>query len=293
MDVNGSIGYRAAELNVVTVTPPEGIGGGTEGILCNGIDYADVDIDQHIDKAALKDGVETAEPYFGGRIMNLTGTVYGANRGRFFDMVQLLRRTFNARLAYLEDPVNKGFLPLTYSVPTDRWDEFPERQIDLMMFLSPRSLKTSFDRKASGGPDGSALATQWRAQLLARDPLIYAAEETVIAVSGSIDGTLPNRGDYPAVPVVVWTLEAPAGTITLSIDGVAIVVTIPLGTAGRILTYDGRTKLLSLTDAGVTTRRMDLMNAPVHPVIPAGGASYSHSATVSVVGTVTYRETYA
>jgi hypothetical protein len=290
MDVKGSIGYRAVELNVVTTTPPEGIGGGTEGITCNGIDYADVDIDQHVDKAALKDGIETAEPYFGGRIMNLTGTVYGSNRGRFFDMVQLLRRTFNARLAYLEDPTNKGFLPLTYSVPTDRWDEFPERQIDLLMYLSPRSLKMSFDRKSSGGVDGDALATQWRSQLLASDPLIYAQVATVIAVSDVVSGaTLVNRGDYPAVPAFSWIVGAAAGTITFTIDGVTVIITIPVGAVNRVFTYDGKTKMVKVD--GV--RRMDLMNAPVHPVIPAGGGSYSHSATVPVTGTLIYRETYA
>lgn len=296
MDINSDVTYRTLLINFVGHTPPDGIDQGIEGITLDEVDYSDVSIAQTIEKSANKDGVDVGEPFLAARTMDLTGTVYGVTRAKMFDDLQVLRRTFNARSAFREDPVNKGFLPLYFSVPTDRVDEFPERRIDLKAYLLPRSLRVRSNRDRDGGKEGDAAAARWTAQLQARDPLIYGAEDVVVPWGQwGNGGVLPNRGDMEAVVQATWTVGVTAGTISLTIDGVELVVTVPAGSAGRVITYDGRSRILRLLDNGVLTTRMDLMSADTHPVVAPGGSPYNHVITDATLttGSLSYSESYA
>lgn len=291
IDCSASQVYRTLELNSATLTPPAYIGGGIEGIQVEQANLSDVDVVQYVEKRALADGMDSGDLYLGARRLQLQGSIYGLSRAKLFDSIRDLRRAFSPKAAELEG--DDGFLPYTFSVPTDDIENYPDRVILLKLYVAPRSLTIVTNRDRQGGKEASAGAVPWQATLIGKDPAIYGATPVTNTLPEEFFGWT-NRGDFPAVPSLTVVVGAAAGTVTATIGTGTLTITVPAGAIGRIFRYDGATKLLTLD----SVNRMDLMGltpAATHPLVPTGVSVSRVTAAGATITSMTlsFTETYA
>lgn len=291
IDCSASQVYRTLELNSATLTPPAYIGGGIEGIQVEQANLSDVDVVQYVEKRALADGMDSGDLFLGARRLQLQGSIYGLSRGKFYDFIRDLRRAFSPKAAELEG--SDGFLPYTFSVPTDDIDNYPTRVIPLKLYVAPRSLTIVTNRDRQGGKAASGLSVPWQATLVGKDPLIYAVTPKTNTTPGFATNWT-NLGDFPGIPSLTLVVGSAAGTVTVTIGTGTLTITVPAGAVGRIFRYDGATKLLTLD----SVNRMDLMGlTPVatHPLVPLGSSSSSAIASGATITSMTlsFTEAYA
>jgi hypothetical protein len=293
MDLKDSILYQNFDVNSSAVSSDEVIDGGIVGTTIKNVTYDDVAVQQFLEKKALREGMDAGELLSAGRNLSLTGGVFNGRRARAFDDIQTIRRIFSPRLAYLADKAHQGFLPLSYSVPTDREDFYPATKIELYMNVIPRALRgLIFDRHRTGGRAGDALAIPYQVLLYAKDPRQYAKNPTNMALEG---GTALNRGDFPAPLTIALIVGAGPGVVTVVAGGRTLRITVPAGASGRVFTYDGVDGILYVSTAGVVVLSQHLIYTPtLHPEVPVGSSVYTVTgADVVTSGTITFREAYA
>jgi hypothetical protein len=117
----------------------------------------------------------------------MAGTMYGVTRALLSDNLVDLRAALNSRLAYLDEPADKGYQPFYFAIPTNRQADYPSGAIDLRMLAMPRAMQFVTERDKTGGSDGNALAMPWQATMTCKDP--------------SITGALPQEYAYPDTTV--------------------------------------------------------------------------------------------
>lgn len=178
MDTTRDILYRAFLLNDASIRdnidPGTGIGKGITGSIVDSWDFSDVDVVQFTEKKSLQDGMDAGDVFFGARRLRLAGTLYGKTRALLTDQYWELRRVLNPVLAQRESPADKGYLPLYFSVPTNRTVDYVTGAIDLRVLALPRTSQVIWQRDQQGGSDADALAIPWQATFLMKDPTIYS-----------------------------------------------------------------------------------------------------------------------
>lgn len=196
MDTTRDIVYRGFTLNDESisdsVTGGGAIGDGIEGCVVDTVDFADVDVVQWMEKRSQSDGMDVGEVNYGSRRIRMAGTLYSKARTTLFDQLFTMRAALNAVLAQREEPLDHGYRPLYFSVPTDRTDDYPEAVIPLQIRAMPRALQAVFNRDHTGGQaDTDALAIPWQATFLCRDPGIYSQDpvEVNFTATSVVTGT--------------------------------------------------------------------------------------------------------
>lgn len=187
MDLNALIIYRGFTLNDPDVEPDPGtgIGDGIEGCVIDSFDISDVDVIQFMEKRSLQDGMDAGDVYLGARRIRLAGTLYGKTRALLYDSLASLRAALSPTLAFLEEPLDKGYQPMYFSVPTNRADDYPSGAIELRALALPRAFQAVLQRDQLGGHDGDALAIPWQATFVMRDPSIQGESPQDYAIADS------------------------------------------------------------------------------------------------------------
>jgi hypothetical protein len=290
-DPHESVTYREFDLNDGDRNAPAGP---LVGCILESIDWTSVRGVGYTEKRARGDGNDAGlDVWLGPRRFPMRGTIYGATRGDTFDRLTDLIAALTPTLAFDDDDENMGFLPLAFSQPTDRTDDWPDSVKSLYLLIRPLGTPAfPWNRDRTGGLDAKGFGVQWACDVEAKDPRLYV-EDAVSATLGAT-GDLANRGTYNS-PLTI-TIVLPASTLTtVRYVGAGTDMTITAdGTGAQTLVWDGENQVLKRTVSGVTTVRNDLVThdaATTFPIVPPGGGSYEVF-TTGTVGASTITGTY-
>lgn len=288
MDTQNDIEYRSFLLNDASIRDSidagPGLGKGIAGSVVDSWDFSDVDVVQFLEKRAQQDGMDAGDVSHGARRLRMAGTLYGKTRALLYDAYWDLRAALNPVLAQREEPLDKGYRPLTFTVPTNRIEDYPDLLIPLQVFALPRAQQAVWQRDQQGGQPGDGLAIPWQATFLMKDPLIYGLTPQDIDLSGggTVAGDFANRGKYISSLNMLVVVTATGGSITISAGGATITITVPASTGNRTIRYKGADKILTVEENSVEVIRYDLLSlgtAQVHPIIPPGLSPYTFTFT--------------
>jgi hypothetical protein len=305
MDTTRDILYRAFLLNDSNIREnidaDTGIGKGITGSVVDSWDFSDVDVVQNLQKKSLRDGQDAGDVFLGQRRLRIAGTLYGKTRALLFDNYWELRRVLNPVLAQRESPADKGYLPLYYSVPTNRIVDYPLGTIDMRLLAMPRAQQLIWQRDQQGGEDHNSLAIPWQATFVCKDPSIMADVplDYDLSAGGTVAGNFANRGTYIAPLNMLIVVGAAAGTIAVSAGGAEnFIITVPASTGNRTIRYKGDDGIVTFEEPGqIEGLRMgSIPLTMVHPTIPAGISAYSVTFTgvsVQAGSHMWFWETYA
>ena len=259
---------------------PSGFGTGISGSVVDSWDDSDTDVVQYVEKKSLADGNDAGDVFLGGNRIRVSGTLYGKTRGLLFDIVADFRRIMNPVLAQRESPSDHGYLPLYFSVPTNRLADYADGAIDLLKYAMPRSRQLMFLRDQQGGQEYNALAIPWQATFICKDPTTYSAvpaDYDLGTTTGTRTGNFVNRGNYIAPLNMLIIVGTAAGSITVSGGGaVNFVITVPASSANRTIRYHGRDKIITFEENSIETLQMGSVPVSmVHPLVPEGTSGYT------------------
>jgi hypothetical protein len=286
MDLTRDITYRGFTLNDSTVEDNFVAGGGTgtgiTGCVVDSVDTSDVDVVQFTEKRSQQDGLEAGEPFLGGRRIRMAGTLYGVSRAALFDQLADLRAALSPVMAYRDEPLEYGYQPLYFSVPTTRTDagDYPSGVIPLRILAMPRAFQATINRDMHGGDDTDALAIPWQATFVAKDPTVQGEEYQDYDLSGSspVSGNFVNRGNYLCPLNMLIATGTAAGTISFSGAGTVFTITVPASTGNRTIRFKGEDKVLTVEEDSVEVTRMDLLSFTgtyTWPLVEPGTTAYT------------------
>jgi hypothetical protein len=284
VDPLGDVTYRGFTLNdsaiEENVTGGDGAGTGIVGSVIDTFDFSDVDLVQYMEKRSQQDGMDAGQPFQGARRIRIAGTLYDLSRALLFDRLADLRSALNAVLAYREDPESLGYLPLYFSVPTNRVEDYFDGEIALRVLAMPRALSHQTDRDQLGGEELDALAIPYQATLICKDPSIMAAlpQEYSLSAGGTVSGTLSNRGNFICPVNIILLVGAAAGTVACTIGDTVFTISVPASSGNRIIRYKGEDKVMTLEEDSVETLRMDLLTSSgdtTWTTVDPGSSAYS------------------
>lgn len=189
MDTSRDILYRGVLLNdediLDNLTGGGETGTGLVGCKLDSFDLSDVDIVQWNEKRSQGDGNDAGDVFQGMRRIRLAGTLYAVTKTLLFDALFDLRAALNPVLAQRESPLDYGYLPLYFGVPTNRTVDYPTGAIDLFINAMPRAFQQITNDDQIGEDDDDALAIPWQATLLCRDPGIYGVDAPDVAFTAT------------------------------------------------------------------------------------------------------------
>jgi hypothetical protein len=257
-------------------------GSGISGCVVDTFDLTDVDVVQWLEKRSQADGSDAGEAFLGVRRIRLAGTLYATTRLTLFDELFELRAALNPVLAQREEPLDRGYRPLYFSVPTNRAADYPSGAIDLMVKALPRGIQHVTQRDDLGGDDDDPLAIPWQATFICRDPGIYAASAVNIdieaaAAPATVAGTWSNRGNYLGKFNALLVVDAAAGTIAATVGDSVFTVTVPASTGSRTIRIKDD-KVITFEESSVETLQMSSIafsGDTTWPLIDPGDTPYS------------------
>jgi hypothetical protein len=199
VDLTREIIYRNFVLNDASIFTDLAAEQPISGCVVDSVDFSDADVVQFIEKRSQMDGMDAGDAWLGARRIRMSGTLYGTTRADLFDRLWSLRAAMSPVLAQREEPGDRGYRPLYFTVPTNDADYVADSGlIDLRVLALPRSFDASIMRDLEGGSDLDSLAIPWQATFICKDPSIMGATPidatftTSVLVTGA---TGQNTGD--------------------------------------------------------------------------------------------------
>ena len=298
MDLTRPVTYRGLDINDVWL--PDQAGQPVNGFRLDDARFLPVNGVGYKEKRSLADGFDAARVFLGMRQVFLRGTLFRLTKAELHDSLRLLRQTFNPVLAYADDPINHGYLPLRFKVPTtDAY--FESGFIDAQVYARPVDMPgTMYPRDAAYGADGRGFSEVFEVMLDCVDPRIYNQTATTITLDNtSGNGTTENHGDYQS-PLLIETFASAdqTGSRTLHITGfgTSMTVTIPEGFADRTVIVDSAKKVATMVVDGNETLRMDLVQFDAGftwPLCQPGSNIYDYTTTGgATTAAIIYREAF-
>lgn len=292
MDLTRPVRFRGLNLNTAASA---GAGDPISGIALEQVLIGGAPGVGYVEKRSMADGYDASDVYLGRRVWRARATVYGLTRADLFDRVQDLMSCIHPTASYLDDVGAKGYLPLTYEVPTMDVDNWTEETADgiglgyayrtLQVYARPLGQPDQIiDRDRIGGSmnKGLAVPMQWAWDLI--DPRVYVQEEQSVSLAGAgpfLNVAIENRGDYPTPVNILLIVPAgqPAGSVDFTIGtSSGFTITVPDSTEEQVIRYSARAKVLTVTEEAVETVRMDLLDLQgedTHPQIMPGEGAFS------------------
>jgi len=193
MDLTREVVFRNYTLNDASLHDDMVAGEPLAGCVLDSADYSDVDVTQFIEKRSQQDGMDAGDVFLGTRRLRVGGTVYGLNRADLYDRLWALRAALSPVLSQREEPMDRGYRPMYFSVPTNDPDYSGEGGIiQLQIKAMPRAFSASFMRDVNGGEDEDALAIPWQATFVCKDPSIMSASPYAMTMLGNSVVTATN-----------------------------------------------------------------------------------------------------
>lgn len=312
--LDAPVEYNGFQLNTI-----EELGNGVRrGCMLEEFDYGRSQGMGYTEKRSQDDGLDASDVFMGARYISLTGTVYGRTPGDTFDLLQQVRSALTPTIAYDVGQADYGYIPLTFSLPTEdtafptgtpdvyvKELEFRARPVGQPQFSIRRDTGSlaggSMETPSNLGEKGSAV--QWHATLECKDPRMYVRPDIWIPFTGNITGqAITNRGDYPAPLDVLLgvTSSTATGKVQIDVGGSSLIIALGVMT-NAVVRYSGQLKVLTVQTTGIDTLRMDLLTlgtSQQHPKVqPKDGEVFNVIVTPTVVlaaGTrLMYSESFA
>jgi hypothetical protein len=286
MDLTKNIIYRSFTLNdeniVTNIVAGNGIGGGISGCVVDSVDYSDVDVVQFLEKRSLEDGMDAGDVYKGARRVRMAGTLYGLSRADLYDRWLDLRAALDPVLAQADEPADKGYQPLYFSIPTLDLVNFPSGYRDMRILVMPRAISAMIQKDSLGGDDEDSLAIPWQATFLARDPRITAQTEQDYTFTAGAphtnSGNLVNRGNHYAVLNMLIEVTSAGGSIAVQAGTSVFTLTVPASTGNRIIRLKGDDKIITVEEGSVEVTSMSMIafsGSNTWPQVQPGTHGYS------------------
>lgn len=286
MDTTRDIIYRSYTLNdeniEASIVGGGAAGSGIVGCVVDTFDFSDVDVVQWLEKRSQADGSDAGDAFLGPRRVRVAGTLYAATRNTLYDELFNLRAALNPVLAQREEPLDKGYRPLYFSVPTNRLADYPSGAIPLMVKALPRGIQHVTQRDNIGGDDDEALAIPWQATFICKDPGIYSADPVSVDITAAAApvtqaSTWSNRGTYLGKFNALFVVDSAAGTIAVTVGDSVFTITVPSSTVSRTIRVKDD-KVLTFEENDVETPQMSRIaftGDTTWPLIDPGTTSYS------------------
>jgi hypothetical protein len=293
VDLARPVIYRGITLNDAASTGPGG-GNTVVGMRLTRVSYSIVSTHGYTEKNALKDGMSASDVFMGIRRVDMAGEVYGEDKAELFDRLALLRYALTPTTAYAAAPADKGYLPLTFFVPTAKVSDWPtgyiQQSIRCRPIAQPEWMVTH-EAIDSNVPRGFVIPVSMGFE--AKDPLIYHPTRIVEYFDGTADsGSLRNRGTYPTpLNFVLRRSGSLTGSCLFVFVGMGanMSVTIPADTVDRYVIVDSANRVVYYDRGDGPELRMDLIDTerasgytwPTVPPTPEGESAsiYSWTAT--------------
>jgi len=162
VDLGRAVTVRGLNINSVVETA-----GVLEGYTVDTMDISEVGFRQFREPLALRDGHALGPIWKGGRTISLTGTIYGATRGRALAKWNALDALCYPTAGYIADPTTFGFEPVYFY-------EVLSPLVQRYIYARSNGLRVEWDRRWFGGNDSTPLAIPYALSFVAKDPLIYS-----------------------------------------------------------------------------------------------------------------------
>jgi hypothetical protein len=286
MDTTRDIIFRTYVLNdediESSIVGGGAAGSGITGCVVDTFDFSDVDVVQWMEKRSQADGSDAGDASLGPRRIRVAGTLYATTRNTLFDELFTLRAALNPVLAQREEPLDKGYRPLYFSVPTNRLADYPAGAIELMVKALPRGIQHVTQRDSIGGEDDESLAIPWQATFICKDPSIYGASPVEVDITAAAApvtqaATWDNRGTYLGKFNALFVVDAAAGSIAVTVGDSTFTITVPASTVSRTIRVKDD-KVLTFEESGAETLQMSRIaftGDTTWPLIDPGVTNYS------------------
>jgi hypothetical protein len=193
--------------------------------MIDSVDFSMVGVSAFTEDTPLVDGIDSYDPYLGGRQINMIISVYGDTYGDFWDKITALNFAFQA----MPRAANTG----TYAAldaDGKRKMSFSQPKASgsysLYMMVRPAAMpRFVVDNASVAGISERGYSTKVQVSLISEDPYKYF--ETAVTTSTTLSGTtgsisVVNSGTTVAWPTVTWNrtssaaISATLGSYTVS-----------------------------------------------------------------------------
>lgn len=228
-----------APLDLNSVRDPASVGSAPlSGYSVEQVDFSSVPVTAFSEDTPLVDGIDSYDPYLGGRQINMIIFVYGNTVGDFWDKVNDLNEAMQAQPKAADTGTYPaleadGRRKLSFTQISDAASDY-----SLYMMVRPLSMPRSVTEKsASSGIESKGYAAIFQVSLLAEDPYKYFSSTRSFTRTGSGSISVINSGTTVVWPTVTWanatsaTLSATLGADTVSHSAVSTSVTDTFKTA--------------------------------------------------------------
>jgi len=212
MDLSAAVTIQrpgAAPLDINSIRDPNAVGSAPiSGYMIEQVDFSVVSVTAFVEDTPLVDGIDSYDPYLGGRQINIVLSVYGSTYADFWDKMNALNFAFQAQ----PRAANVGTYPaleadgkrkLSFSQPS------AAGTASLYMMVRPIALpRFTIDSASSAGIAERGYSQRVQLSLLAEDPYKYAANSSTFSRTGTGTISVVNNGNTVAWPTVTWNLTA-------------------------------------------------------------------------------------
>jgi hypothetical protein len=237
--------------------------------------YAAVQTDGYVDKAALRDGVNVTESYLGGRNIDMVVSVYGSTTGDFWDRIDALSSATQPMPQAFS--ANYGIRPLRFYQPS--WNlaaDFPDG-VELDMNVRPVSLPVyGVSRRNSIGKPKDGFSQPVQLRFLAPNP-----RKTLSAARALASAYTTHRGSATVYPLLTKA-SCTAGqvvTFSWSSGGTSSTVVVTAVAAGAIA--------IDMETMGQTNCRLNHTSTTGDFLVYPGTVTYGGTSTASTIITFT------
>ena len=170
---------------------------------------------QNLEPFPDRDGSQTYQPFDLFKMFRVRGWARATSLRKLYDSISAINQKFHPVLAYNADTstFNKGYLPLTFNVPTNDTANYATGLIACQYYVQAQRPPIAQDTKFNG------LNARIDFLLRAADPRRY--QQTTSSANRTGNGTITcvnTLATYPSYPVItiVTSVTAPSGSLTLT-----------------------------------------------------------------------------
>jgi hypothetical protein len=213
--------------------------------------YSSVSVTAFTEDTPQVDGVDSYDPYLGGRQIVLMVNVYGATHGLFWDNVNALNQALQA-MPKAADTSTYPALPadgrrkLSFYQDTDSSNPSGvSGYFQMYLMVRPIAMpRFVIEKSASSGTTTRGYAAKFQVSLIAEDPYRYLQATRTVSRTGSGTLTVNNYGTTIAWPVVTIGGGASATPVSLTLGSETVThSSVPSG--GIVDTYKSAASTVS------------------------------------------------
>jgi hypothetical protein len=226
MDLSAAVTIQrpgAAPLDINSVRDPSAVGSSpVSGYMIESVDFSMIGVSAFTEDTPLVDGIDSYDPYLGGRQINMIISVYGNTYADFWDKITALNFAFQAMPRAADTGTYAaldadGKRKLSFTQPKTGGT------YSLYMMVRPLAMpRFNVDNASVAGMTERGYSTRVQVSLIAEDPYKYYETSATFSRTGTGTISVVNSGTTIAWPVITWNrtsstaISATLGSYTVS-----------------------------------------------------------------------------